>query len=480
MKRSASVKQSNKSSSHAASASAKRPSALWKTAFAVTALAGMISAAYAADPLKGVLTELLEVSPRVAAANSDKEGAAARVSETFRRAWTPTLDLTVEGGTQRYETESVSNPPRLGTDRTSLRATQLLYDFGRTGHQVSETESVASQSAAVASATRDGLLLEALTAHWSSVRAQRVLEYSKQSEASVRNQAKLENSLVELGKGYESNLLQAKVQLASAEARRVRAEGALDIAQARVNAVFGTLTKRVVFEEVALPVAAKLPKSLDEAKALALEHNQQLKIGVHRSQAIRERVAGTSAKEFLPRLQLVAESGSRHDVDTTRGGTSVNDSKVAIQLQYTLNAGMAGSYAVDSVQRELDASVSREIETRDLVLEQVNIAWRNMLVAKQNKDTLSNQVRIAAKFFEMASAERQMGRRSLLDVLTAEVSLINALSDLVSTEADAAIAGLTLMQAIGQLNVDSVVISPLDAVMPKLGAALPAEIARKS
>lgn len=65
----------------------------------------------------------------------------------------------------------------------------------------------------------------------------------------------------------------------------------------------------------------------------------------------------------------------------------------------------------------------------------------------------------------MATAERQLGRRSLLDVLTAEVSLINAMSDLVTTEADGSIAALTLLQATGLLDLDAVQISAVDKVL---------------
>ena len=404
-----------------------------------------------AAELKAVLSALMNEAPRATAARSDQEGAESRVSETVRRAWTPSLELTQESGTQRYQTNPNIAPPVVSGERFTFRATQLIYDFGRTGHQIGEAEAVARQSGAVADATRDGLLLEALSAHWSVVRSQRVLEYSQQSEASVRNQAQLENSMVELGKGYESNVLQAKVQLATAEARRVRAEGALEIARARVGAVFGKLSPQVQYDRIALSSAAALPRTLEIARETALENNSQLKVGVQRSEAIRQRLASTQAKEFLPRLQLVTENGNRRDID---GSPSVNDRKVTLQLQYNVNAGMAGLASMDATRKDFDASVSREVETRDLVLEQVTIAWRNLQVARINKETLENQVRIAAKFFEMASAERQLGRRSLLDVLSAEISVISAQSDLATTEADVAIAGLTLLQSIGKLDLD--------------------------
>lgn len=426
----------------------------------------MSQPAAAAGELADVFGRLLGQSYRVTAAQQDKDAASSRVSETFRRAWTPTLELSGEAGKQRYGTNSVTtiNTENYNVSRSTLRATQLLWDFGKSTHAVGEAENVAKQAEATSGATSDGVLLEALTAHWSVIRSKRQLDYSRQSEATVQKQTQLENSLVELGKGYASDVLQAKVQLATAEARRVRAEGALEIAQARVSAVFGKLTPDVKYDKLLFPKAESLPKSLEEAHAIALENNKQIQVGLYRSRAIQDRISSTTSKEFLPRLQVVAEDSKRHNTDGVQGDGT--DRKVLLQLQISLNA--AGLPASDAVKKDWDASVSREAETRDLVLEQVTIAWRNLLVARQNRDTLDNQVKIAGQFLKMASQERQMGRRSLLDVLTAEVSLINAQSDLATTEADIAIASLTLLQAIGKLDLGAIQEAPATLAADKV------------
>lgn len=418
-----------------------------------------------AQDLKGTLGEMLKNHPRLQASRNDVSSAQSKVIDTTRRAWTPNLDLSAEKGDQKYE--SLANDKRLDYSRTSIRATQQIYDFGKSGRLIAENEAVVSQTKALASAAESGLLLEGLSAHWSYVRADKILDFSRQSEESVRRQANMESSMVELGKGYESNVLQAKVQLTSAEARRLRSEGALDIAQARVKAVFDKLSSSLNYKQLSVVRAELMPKSLDEAKATALSNNQQIQVGLHRSNAIQERIGSTQAKEFLPRLNLVAERNSRYNTDGIQNVRTFGDEKLYVQFLYNFNAGGAGSSAVESVRRDHAASVAREAETRQLVEEQVNIAWRNVQVASQNRQTLANLVRIAAKFYEMASQERQMGRRSLLEVLSAELSLINALSDLMSTEADAAIASFTLLQATGKLDLDSFDLKPVDAVLPK-------------
>lgn len=425
--------------------------------------------AYSADALRDDILEVLKSNPRVQAAQADHASALARQSETRRRLWRPNVDFTAEAGVQQYSTESISSPWR-DVDRVALRGTQLLYDFGRSDRQVEEFTSVASQAGAVAGATTEGVLLEALTAHWSAVRARLVLDFARRSEASVRELTRTESSMVELGKGYESDVLQSKIQLAGAEARRIRAEGALDIAEARVKVFFGPMSTRLSYQQVAAPVLAKLPASLQEAQEAARGRNKQLQVGAHRSQALTQRLAFTELKETRPKFELIAEAGQRRNWDSAIEGARVYDKKVLLQLNWNFNTWWAASDADEAVRQDLAASVQREAEAQSLVMEQVSIAWRNLLVARQNKETLANQVRIAAKYFEMLTAERQLGRRSLMDVLTAEVSLINAMSDLVSTEVDGSLAALTLMQVTGLLDLDAVAISAVDKELP--GAAI--------
>lgn len=424
---------------------------------------------FASDDLRSVVQEVLKSNPRVQAAQADHLSAQSKELETRRRLWRPNVDFTAEKGRQRYSTESITSPVR-DVERAVLRGTQLLYDFERSDRQVEEFNAVAAQAGSVAQATSEGVLLEALTAHWSAVRSRLVLDFARRSEASVRNLTRMESSLVELGKGYESDVLQAKVQLAAAEARRIRAEGALDIADARVKALFGTRAAALGFDQVALPLSAKLPASLKAAQESALARNKQLQVGANRSRALTKRLAFTELKEVRPKFELIAEVGQRRNWDSVVEGARVYDQKLLLQFNWNFNAGKAGEQADAAVRQDLEASVQREVEARELVLEQVSIAWRNLLVAQQNKETLANQVRIAAKFFEMATAERQLGRRSLLDVLTAEVTVINAMSDLVATEADGAIAALTLLQVTGLLDLEAVELSAVEKALP--GAAI--------
>lgn len=424
----------------------------------------------ASESVDRIAIEILKSHPRIEAARREHDSAVAKAQEIHRRLWRPNISISKELGQQQFSTESITSPWR-DAERRSIRGTQLLYDFNGANWQVQEQQAVALQAEAVAKATEEAVLLEMLTAHWSMVRARLALDIAQRNEASVRNLTTMENSLVELGKGYESNVLQAKVQLAAAEARRIRAEGALEIAQARINALFADFTKRVQFNEVAVVRSDQLPQTLEAALEAAMQSNQQLKVGIHRSQALTHRLSNSEVREARPKLETTIEMGQRKNWDSAIDNARVNDKKALLQLRWDFNAAGASISASTAIRNDLEASQLREAEAKQLVQEQVTIAWRNMTIARQNQAILANQVRIAAKFFELATAERQFGRRSLLDVLTAEVALTTAMSDLASTEVDAAIAALTLLQSSGRLSLDKLIMRSAKDVIP--GAALP-------
>ena len=400
-------------------------------------------------PFAQALGQLLEIAPRTQAARADLDAADERVQEVSRRAWRPQLELNASAGYQRYDKPGADLYEVSNASTYSARVTQLISDFGRSAKSIEENERVRDQTAAGLEAMRQGVALDAILAYLSVQRADKVMEFAVRSERNIIEQAKIEDALVEAGRGYVSNVLQAKAQLAGTQARRVRAEGAQSVAQYRIQAVFGDIAPRLTFREE-IPMPPSVPVSLEAAMSEADQASLQVRIGKFRSDALAARAESIRAREYMPRVQLLVEARRSTGFDGVKG--TLADDRAQVQLNLPFNLGMAGSSAIVSAQRDVAASVARETETRNLVREQVAIAWRNLKTAQDNRSNLGNQVRLAQEFLNIAREERQVGKRSLLDVLSAETNLLNAQSDLVSTEFDVLSAAYTLLQAVGRLD----------------------------
>ena len=164
----------------------------------------------------------------------------------------------------------------------------------------------------------------------------------------------------------------------------------------------------------------------------------------------RESVIKTRSDEFLPTFEVTAENNIKEDYGGTVG--SQQETLVKLEASYDLNLGLTAINTLKASQQAHRATVNRYGDTRDSVEEQARNAWDNLQTAQANASHLHNQADIAAEFLELARRERQLGNRSLIDVLSGETALINASSDAASADTDVAIAVFSLLNVMGQLD----------------------------
>lgn len=431
--------------------SARRARIAAALAIAIVAAVGSAAAGSAAKTAdyKAALDRMLAQHKRIAAAEAELRATEANIRRA-KGGWYPDLKVTSNMGVQALRQDPATHANRRTPREIGVSANQLLWDFGKTNAEIDRTTLVRDQSAAALATTRQDLLLEGLVAYVNLHRVARSAQFARQSVDNIRRQTGMEESRVELGGGLPTDVLQAKSQLAGAQARLVRAEGALKVAMNRYRAVFNEPPPEPS-ALTAVPVPRdRLPASQDEAIAVALERNLQLRSTRLSAEIARAEVRRVTGGELYPRIAAVAESKLQRDVNGMAGDRQDNLAKV--EITYPFNTGLAPFHALEAARNTVTAAENRLADARDLVEEQVRNAWQSLSTARDNADYLENQARIAAQFLRLAREERLQGQRSLIDVLAGETALINAQSDAVSAEADVAIAAFTLLKAMGDLD----------------------------
>ena len=101
---------------------------------------------------------------------------------------------------------------------------------------MTENESI---SIALEKQIKSDLLLRALTAYLRVIQSRESVKYAVQSVANIKKQTELEDEAVSAGGGLTSDVLQAKTQLAGAQARLIQFEGVLDAAKHEFEYLFG-------------------------------------------------------------------------------------------------------------------------------------------------------------------------------------------------------------------------------------------------
>lgn len=421
-------------------------------AFASALIVAMFSSTVSAQNLSELLPELMLSHQLVKASESDLSAATERTREA-RGGFFPNLNVAADYGRE------VQNKPFGAADtsmvgrRVDVSITQLLYDFGATGAVARSAKLTRDAAADNLEATKQQLMLRGITAFLNVRRSALVVLFARQSVDNIRKQAELEDALVRRGAGLSTDALQAKTQLAGAEARRVQSEGALNINRNIYRTVFGAdpgNLNSMVRPKLPLDL---LPQTVNEGVGIAVRENPQLTAAESGALVTRENLK-TAASLFLPRIDAIAQSVYKED----SGGAVGHQQEMVgkLTLSFPFNLGFTAMNTLNAAENDTSAVDQRLIEARRVVEEQVRNSWQNMLTARENSRLLRNQANIAAEFLELARKERQLGNRSLLDVLAGETALINANSDATSAETDVAIATYTLLQAMGRLKLDTI------------------------
>lgn len=425
----------------------------FRVAAGVGVCSAMISISPAqAEPLVDAVKSILVQHERLLAAMADYEMGKERVDESFANSWFPLLNLTVNKGYERQMNKPTDTEFSFG--EVDIKLTQRLFDWGKASSDLQVAELTRDQYDQTVELQRQAIIQEAVSAFYNLRRTALMVEYAGKSEANVLKQTEVENVRVSLGQGYSTDVLMAKSQLAGAQARRVQYEGAKSQSENRAANVFRRPSKEVMKLDGPKGIPVKLiPAKLDEAVDVAIKNNPQLLVMntlANLSQAV---VKSTTIEKFGPLFNFVLEQKNKTDVAAVDGFQRETVGKV--EVAFPFNLGFSSLNSIRAVEKGLEAARKRYDDTRFTVEEQTRNAWHNYDTATKNAFLLEQSANLTAKFLEQAREERKLGKRTLLDLLSSETAWINALSDAASAKTDTVIAFYTLLQSMGQLNLES-------------------------
>jgi len=363
--------------------------------------------------------------------------------------WYPSLDLTANlerYRLQRSQTASTIHPAR----EVTATITQMLWDFGSTNAAIETSRLEHVQAELTLVQTRQALISEAISAYINLIRSADVVLFAQRSEENIRRQTGLEEARIEAGSGLSTDLLQAKTQLAGAQARRVDSEGAFEVALNRYRAVFRDVPDNLDSLPGLELDRGLLPSSLEEALDLAFQGNLDLRLtSLDMSIAEQTRVA-TVADSFAPTFEIIGEQTMLENDGGTAGRRL--EQSIKLELSFPFNLGFTSINTLRAAQADVIAA-SRTMGDLELqVEERIRNAWTQYQTAQQRAGYLFDQAGIAKAFLEVAVEERRLGQRSLIDVLSGETSLINAQSDAIAAEAEVLLAIVELLAASGSLD----------------------------
>lgn len=395
-------------------------------------LAGAIAKAYETNPslisARAALRAQDESVPQARAGMRPTVTGSASVSQTFSST----------EGAQRQD-----QPLNLG-----VRATQTLFDGGRTFHAVEGAEKDVAADRARLIDTEQSVILAVITAY-SNVR--RDVQFVRLAEANVRliaEQLRAAQDRFEVGEVTRTDVSQAEARLAQSRSNLAANEGALARSRQAYRRVVGEIPDALD----PTPPLPDVPATLDIAIQNAMDAHPLIVAARFDEDSARSGVK-TALSGFLPTVTLDGQVNLANQENGLRDSQATFSSSVALNATIPLYQAGAQSSRVRQAQafanqRRADLSVT----TRG-IYEAVENAFSDLDVARIAIRATRQQVSAASLAYDGVKEEAKVGARTTLDVLDAEQELLNARSDLISALRDEYVAAFTLLSAMGMLTV---------------------------
>jgi len=420
-------------------------------ALACAVAAGAFPFGARAQGIQDALAEAYRNNPQLLAQRARVRATDEQVPQALA-GWRPTVDMTADAGTSRYETNipSSSSPALQHREpkSTKLELTQPLYRGGRTRAATSEAENNVKAERARLVAVEQRVLLDAATAYLDLYREIAVLDLNVNNEQVLRRQLEATRDRFQVGEITRTDVFQAEARLARATADRIKAEGDIEIARASFVKVIGAAPPAAP----ALPASPdRLPEDKDKAIREAAVQNPAVIAAEFDQKAAKDRVDSAEG-ELLPTFRIVASAGK--DWESSNESSRISNLEAKLKFSMPLY-GAGATYAKVRGAKQTAAERQNLIdkERRDAV-QTATRAWDTLLSARARVDSFNSQIKAATVALEGVEREAAVGSRTVLDVLNAEQELLDAKVNHVRAQRDELVAAFELKSAIGLLTAE--------------------------
>lgn len=395
-----------------------------------------------------LLVSLMDQHPRIKTAREDVEEAREQIRINFGR-WYPELEFKIEAG--REDEHNKEFPEHY--NKINLKLKQKLLDFGKTDAAVEKAGKTLISKELNFAKIRLQFIFDAATAYQNLHRTYTVLQFSLESEANIRRQTGLEEIRVAEGAGYTTDVLQSKSQLASAVSRRLHNEGTWNMAKSEYLELFTDLPDNIKdlhpldpsqWVEVPLSSNMAVKKALSNNLELLLVRNREIIAVIDRQKE--------KSSAFYPDVDFTLEGSVSDNYDGIFGYTS--DYKAMVELKKTFNLGFTEKNKIRAASHNVKSAKYQVTDMEKNIRKKTCMNWQRLETARAVTLSLTRQAELTKGFLDLARKERQLGNRSLMDILAGETSLINAKSDSYSAKIDISIAIFSLLQTTGQLGIE--------------------------
>lgn len=327
---------------------------------------------------------------------------------------------------------------------SSISASQLLFDFGRTLDSVRQNEALERASGFALTAAESDTVFSVKQNFYSFVQALRNVDASQANLDDRQSNLALAQARLNSGLGTPADVVTAQTNVASATVSLITARDAATQAQVALALSMGVDPRT----PIAPADSSERPLSTDDSNALVDQALKQRPDIREQEENLRAAGFGVSVarKSLLPSVSLTAGLSSN-------GPTQPFSNRFAsLGVDLTWNpfdfVGYRGRMSVAEAQR---ATAQAQLQQSVLsVVAQVTQAYLNEKNAEQQVAVSTSEVANATEGLRIAEGQYRAGVVTFVTVIDAETNLSTARSDLVNANASLQQARAAMEHALGR------------------------------
>jgi TolC family type I secretion outer membrane protein len=327
-----------------------------------------------------------------------------------------------------------------------FQATQLLYDFGKTPGLIKESRASFGASEQDYAGSRQQVALDARTAYFGYLAAQRALKVQEETVRQNQSLLKQAQGFYQVGLKAKIDVTKAEANLYDAEANLIKAKNGVDLARVNLMTALGLKTWPFTQVEDVLEVKAQ-PQSLEALKTQARERRPELLKNRHQQNYNQAAVKVAQAGYFPVFTSNAAYGWQSLDQPFANAPSTWY---VGAAMTFPLFEGLSTAYAVNQNKAQLRASqenyevlrqnVSKEVEQTYL---DVKSGWELIRASKKALEAARENLRLAWGRY-------QAGVGTIIEVTDAQVQFSQADLKFVQALYDYRVFEAKLDKAIGK------------------------------
>lgn len=397
-----------------------------------------------AETLFQALASAYMNNPTIEAERARQRGTDEGVAQALS-GWRPTITTSGDVGHEKREATPSANTTT-NPHGFSITLTQPLFRGFRTVNSTAQAEKTVLAGQQALLSVEQNVLFDAVTAYMNVIRDRTIAHLRQQNVNNLGEQLKGTEARFNVGELTQTDVAQSRARLSQARSDLATARANLAASRADYTRLIGHRPAGLQFPN---SIRQKLPKSLDEAVAIAEAHNPTILAARFTEEATAHAV-DVAFGDLLPEANLQAEYSHREQPSSFISNTDT----LSVIGQVSVPIYQSGREHSE-VREAKQINHQRKLEVFEAirqVRDEVVTAWYEWVAAKQSIQSDAEQVRANELAYKGIQQEALVGSRTILDVLDTNRDLIDSKILLIQSRRDERVASFRLLAAIGRLS----------------------------